>query len=176
MRFFIQKNLFEKYFFLHSQQSKDYLTFIATYMNQLSLTIKPTLSGYVKFGISKDVKGNNEDFVVEECNDFFCQLTNCSVDSLKGQTILSLHSISKSFDWKSLFEQLNTSKEGTTFEIQNALNQIKFMVEVILRTDNEICCLISERISYSDELNSQEVSLSNRPNQELLKLIKPFVK
>ncbi|MFN5983246.1 MAG: ATP-binding protein [Fluviicola sp.] len=143
-----------KSIFSYIHKSKDYLTFIATYMNQLSLTIKPTLSGYVKFGISNDVKGNIADFVVEECNDFFCQLTNCSVDSLKEQTLLSLNTISNSFDWKYIFDQLNTSKEGTTFEIQNALDQIKFMVEVILKTDHGICCLISERISYSEELNS----------------------
>lgn len=123
-------------------------------MNQLSLTIKPVLSGYLKFGISKDASGKIIDYAIEECNEYICNLTNCSIDSLKTHSLLSLNTISKYFDWNYFFQQLVASKEGESFEIQSASNQTQYIVEVILQRDHEVYCLISELISYSNELNS----------------------
>lgn len=122
-------------------------------MNHLSLAIKPSVSGYVKFGVSKNPEGKINEFIIEECNDFFCQLIGCEMDTLKKNSLLKLNAISDFFDWNLLFKQLETSKETDVFEIQSSSNHTKYIAEVVLKTNDCISCLFTELANSSHEFD-----------------------
>lgn len=123
-------------------------------MNHLSLTIKPALSGYIKFRVSKDPKGKINSFFIDECNDYFCQLTGCDFDTLKKSTLMNLKDVSNFCDWSSLVKQLERCEEGKTFEIQSQSSTTSYMVEIIHKTSKHISCLFSELVYPPDELDS----------------------
>lgn len=122
-------------------------------MNHLSLAIKPSVSGYVKFGVSKNPEGKINEFIIEECNDFFCQLIGCEMDTLKKNSLLKLNAISDFFDWNLLIKQLETCKETDVFEIQSSSNHTKYIVEVVLKTNDCISCLFTELANSSNEFD-----------------------
>lgn len=121
-------------------------------MNQTSNTMKSNPSGYIRFSFSRNMSGDIIDFMVEEHNDYFSQLVNSTIPSLKNRSLFSLPQIADAINWNDLYECLTSARQGDHFELKTRQND-RLVLDVVFCSALEVSCLFTLQDLSSDEGN-----------------------